>query len=344
MNSSTLSISGTLPADKMKAVRITQDHRIEVAFTQIPIPAADEILLKPAAAGICGTDLHILLHGFAGTRYPVIPIHEFCGHVVQTGANVQDFRTGDFVTVDPNVVSGESRWCRAGRPNLCPSLTPIGVARPGAAAEYVAVPATSAFVIDEKLGHDVAAMVEPLACALHAVAQAQSVAGSNILILGGGTMGLMIAIAARTAGARHITLVDLSPEKLAIARDVGVDAAMLPQALGKQVFDVVFEATGAAPALNQALACLEKTATLVQVGVHDAHTTIPFNPLLLFENEWRLIGSNSCADQFPAAVALMPEIADKVKLLVGETFPVWEFERAIAHMRSGKSVKTMLRF
>jgi len=302
MNSSTLSISGTLPAGKMKAVSITQDHRVEVVVMDIPTPDANEVLIKPAAAGICGTDLHILLHGFAGTRYPVIPIHEFCGYVVHTGANVQDFRTGDFVTIDPNVVSGESRWCRAGRPNLCPSLTPIGVARSGAAAEYVAVPAASAFVIDEKLGHDVAALVEPLACALHAVAQAQSVAGSNILIFGGGTMGQLIAIAARAAGARRMTLVDLSPEKLAIARNAGVDSAVLPQALGKQVFDVVFEATGAAPALNQALACLDKPGTLVQVGVHDPHTVIPFNPLLLFENEWRLIGSNSCADQFPAAV------------------------------------------
>jgi len=328
----------------MKAVRITEDHRVEVVTTQIPTPAADELLVKPAAAGLCGTDLHILRHGFVGTCYPVIPLHEFCGHVVSAGINAGDFNVGDFVTVDPNVVSGESRWCLAGRPNLCPSLTPIGVARPGAAAEYVTVPARNAFVIDETLGHNVAALVEPLACALHAVSQAQYVAGSRVLIFGAGTMGLLIAIAARTVAARHITLVDLSPEKLAIARNIGVDETLLPQALGKQAFDIVFEATGAEAAFNQALECLDKPATLVQVGVHDTRTSIPFNPLLLFENEWRLIGSNSCADQFPAAVALMPKIADQVKQIVGGVFPVWEFERAIAHMESGKSVKTMLRF
>jgi len=329
---------------KMHAIQITSDHQLNIACIDIPEPQPDEVLLKPARAGLCGTDLHILRHGFVGTHYPVIPLHEFCGHVVKTGAHVRHLSEGDFVVVDPNVVDGTSRWCTMGRPNLCPSLTSIGVARPGAAAEYVTVPEKNAFIIDEALGHGVVALVEPLACALHALQQAQVVKDRNLLILGSGTMGLLLAISARVLGAGRITVVDVSAHKLDIARQLGADVTCSPERLADERFDVVFEATGVAAALTQALGCLEKTATLVQVGVHDRHTHVPLNPLLLFENEWRLIGSNSCADQFPVAVELVPDIAREVALLVGEIFPVWAFSEAVEHMLSGVSIKTQLSY
>jgi len=333
-----------LPNGQMRAVRISQDHQISIVAVAIPKIAADEVLIKPASCGICGTDLHILTHGFVGTNYPVIPIHEFCGHIVEVGGAVKTLREGDFVVVDPNVVDVNERWSRAGRPNLSASLTPIGVGRAGAAADYVAVPARNAFLIDEKLGHGVVTLTEPLACALHAVDQAQYVKDSNILIFGGGTMGLLTAIAARSNGAGRITLVDISPEKLEIARKIGVDEVLLPQQLGGELFDIVFEAAGVPVALKQALTCLEKTGTLVQIGVHEVEERASFNPFLLYEREWRFIGSNSCADKFPAAVALVPDIRDKLAILLGKNFPVWDFAAAIESMKAGESIKTLLSF
>jgi|EndMetStandDraft_8_1072994.scaffolds.fasta_scaffold01890_4 2-desacetyl-2-hydroxyethyl bacteriochlorophyllide A dehydrogenase len=338
------SLFGGASSGKMKAVRITQNHEISVIETTIPAIGDDEVLVKPTCCGICGTDLHILRHGFVGTNYPVTPGHEFAGHVIMTGPNVRNVKAGDFVAVDPNVVCGECRWCREGSPNLCIHLTPIGVGRSGAAAEYVAVPSRNAFKVNESIGSDVAALIEPLACALHAVDSSQGVKDRQILVLGGGTMGLLIAIAAKYFGAGKVTLADPASAKLDIARSVGVDATVQPNELGGERFDVVFEAAGVPAALTQGLQLVEKTGAYVQVGVHDEHAEASFIPFKLYEQEFRMIGSNSCANKFGEAVELMPDIRHKAKILVGENFPVWDFDSAVQSMQAGKSIKTQLRF
>ncbi|WCK69505.1 alcohol dehydrogenase catalytic domain-containing protein [Agrobacterium tumefaciens] len=338
------SLFGGTPSGKMKAVRITQDHQISVIETTMPSIGSDEVLIRPTCCGICGTDLHILKHGFVGTSYPVIPGHEFAGHVVAVGTNVRNLKEGDFVAVDPNVVCHECRWCRAGRPNLCLHLTPIGVGRAGAAAEYVAVPGRNALRVNESIGSGVAALIEPLACALHAVDSAQGIKDRQVLVLGGGTMGLLIAIAAKHSGAGKVTLADPASAKLDIARSVGVDAAVQPAQLGDERFDVVFEAAGVSAALKQGLQLVEKTGAYIQVGVHDEHAEATFVPFKLYEQEFRFIGSNSCADKFSAAVDFMPDIREKAELLIGESFPVWSFDEAVQSMQAGKSIKTQLAF
>jgi 2-desacetyl-2-hydroxyethyl bacteriochlorophyllide A dehydrogenase len=314
------------PNGKMQAVRITQDHKISVIETTIPTVTDDEVLVKPSCCGICGTDLHILKHGFVGTNYPVIPGHEFAGHVVAVGKNVRNVKAGDFVAVDPNVVCGT---CRG---------------RAGAAAGYVAVPGRNAFKVNEAIGADVAALIEPLACALHAVDSSQGIKDREVLVLGGGTMGLLIAIAAKHSGAGKVTLADPASAKLDIALNVGVDAAVHPQELGAERFDVVFEAAGVPAALKQGLQLVEKTGAFVQVGVHDEHAEASFVPFKLYEHELRFIGSNSCADKFGAAVDLMPDIREKAKLLIGESFQVWDFDTAVQSMQAGNSIKTQLHF
>lgn len=338
------SLFGGAPSGKMQAVLITQDHKISVIETTIPAVTDDEVLVRPSCCGICGTDLHILKHGFVGTNYPVIPGHEFAGHVVAVGRNVRNVKTGDFVAVDPNVVCGACRWCQSGRPNLCIHLNPIGVGRAGAAAEYVAVPGCNAFRVHKSIGSEAAALIEPLACALHAVESSQEILNRQVLVLGGGTMGLLIAIAAKHQGAGKVTLADPASAKLEIARNVGVDAAVEPSELGSEKFDVVFEAAGVAAALKQGLQLVEKTGVYVQVGVHDEHDEATFVPFKLYEQEFRLIGSNSCANKFSAAVELMPDIGEKAKLLIGESFPVWNFDTAVQAMQAGKSIKTQLSF
>ena len=338
------SLFGSSSPKHMKAVRISSDHKISVVETTIPAPLDDEIVVKPGCCGICGTDLHILRHGFVGTHYPVTPGHEFAGHVVAVRKSIQNLREGDFVAVDPNVVCGECRWCRMGRPNLCIHLTPSGVGRPGAAAEFVSAPARNALPVAESIGHRVAALIEPLACALHAVESSQGIADRSVLIVGGGTMGLLIGVAARKLGAGHVTISDPSQAKREVARRAGIDDARAPDGLGDGVFDVVFEAAGVSAALDQALNSIEKTGVLVQVGVHNADAKATFNPFLVFDREFRFIGSNSCAEKFPAAAELMPDIKEDVSHLLGTSFPVWNFGEAIQSMEAGCAVKTQLRF
>jgi threonine dehydrogenase-like Zn-dependent dehydrogenase len=157
-------------------------------------------------------------------------------------------------------------------------------------------------------------------------------------------MGLLIAIGARRLGAARVSLSDPSQSKRDVARQVGVEDVRTPDQVGNDVFDVVFEAAGVKPALEQALKAVEKTGVLVQVGVHDADAMASFYPFKLYERELRFIGSNSCADKFPAAVELMPEIRDAVGPLIGRSFPVWDFEGAVRSMEAGNAVKTQLLF
>ena len=333
---------GPASSGRMRAVQIAQDHAVSVIETAVPTLTESEILVRPTACGICGTDLHILRHGFPGTRYPVIPGHEFAGHVVAVGPGLKGVKEGDFVAVDPNVVCGHCRWCLAGRPNLCPHLSPIGVGRPGAAAEFVAVPARNALPVRESLGGQVAALIEPLACVIHAVESSQGVKGKSVLVLGGGTMGLLIAIVSQMSGAGSVTLADPAPAKHAIARSAGITNVTDSKSLGADCFDVVFEAAGVRAALEQAVALVEKTGVLVQVGVHDEDAVVGFNPFKIYEREIRIIGSNSCADKFPAAVDMMADIHDRAAMLLGDAFPVWDFTKAIDSMVAGHAVKTQL--
>jgi|SRR5579871_2003265 len=328
----------------MKAVLITENHKVSVVEREAPTIGPDEVLVKPTCCGICGTDLHILRHGFVGTNYPVTPGHEFAGHIVAVGEDVRGLKEGDFVAVDPNVVCGACRWCRAGRPNLCVSLTPIGVGRPGAAAEFVAAPAKNAVRVKEGIGDGAAALIEPLACALHAVETARDVKGRSILVLGGGAMGMLIALSAKAQGAGSVAISDPSAARLAIARKVGVADARTPAEFLGEHFDIVFEAAGAPRALSQGIALLQKTGTLVQVGVHNTEETASYNPFQMYEREQTFVGSNSCAMQFEPAAEFIEDIRSQIELLISDDFDVWDFEAAVDSMDKGLSIKTQLRF
>jgi 2-desacetyl-2-hydroxyethyl bacteriochlorophyllide A dehydrogenase len=328
----------------MRAVSISSDHQIAIIETAVPTLAVGEVLVKPCSCGICGTDLHILRHGFPGTHYPVTPGHEFAGHVVALGPSVKGIREGDFVAVDPNVVCGTCRWCRSGRPNLCLQLTPIGVGRAGAAAEFVNVPSQNAFAVKEALGGELAALIEPLACVIHAVESSQGVKNKTVLVFGGGTMGLLTAIMSEVSGAARVVLADPSAHKRELAKRAGISETVDPVSLGSECFDVVFEAAGVRKALETALVLVEKTGILVQIGVHDEDATVPFNPFKIYEREIRIIGSNSCADKYAEAVDVMNDIKDRAAVLIGPSFSVWDFNKAVDSMVTGQSIKTLLHF
>ena len=328
----------------MRAVRIGIDRLIEVVEVPTPELERGHVILRPVACGICGTDLHICQHGFPGTNYPVTPGHEFAGHVVAIGKDVVGLKEGDFVAVNPNVACGVCEWCLENKPHLCNALKPIGVGRPGAAAEMVAVPAKNASIVRESIGHGAAALIEPLACALHAVESAQGVKDRRILILGAGTMGLLIAIICRQFGAGEITVVDPNPAKHAMALSIGANKTLTPDRLGEERFEIVFEAAGAIPALKQALRHLRKTGLLVQVGVHEVETRVDVLPFEIYEQELRIVGSNSLANQFPAAVDLMVDVVGQASKLIGDTHSVWDFEAAVKAMAGGSAIKTQLRF
>ena len=328
----------------MRAVSVAQDLQISVIEVPRPQPADDEIVLRSMAAGICGTDLHIVKGEFPQAVFPVTPLHEFAGRVVAVGRGVSGFREGDLVTADPNIACGECRWCRASRPNLCERLQVTGVTRPGAAAEEVAVPARCARIMPAGLTAEQGAMVEPLACACNALTRSGSLKDKRVLVLGSGIMGLLIVIAGRRQELAEIWVSDPSRAKHAVAAGAGADRVVVPAELAGERFDVVFEASGAPVAAQQVMDLLNPMGIWMQVGVLAPEVQVALHPFLVFEREVSIVGSNSLADKFPMALELMPDIAKQAERLITNRVSVWEFEAALASARGPNSVKTQVTF
>lgn len=333
-----------MPLTTMRAIEIACDGSVSIAERPLPRLGDDEILIAPQACGICGTDLHILKNEFPQAVYPVVPGHELSGIVVDAGRHAARLAVGSLVAVDPNVVCGECRFCRAGRPNLCAKLAVIGVTRQGAAADRLAVPAKNAFAVSKSAGAEIAAMIEPLACAVNAIDRAGPVKNRRILVMGAGTMGLLIAALARHVGGGEVWVSDPAEAKHRVAKAIGITHVVHPRDLATEKFDIVFEAAGALPAARQVMSLLEPMGSWMQIGVHAPDAMVDIKPFDIFERELKIIGSNSLADKFPAAVELMPDLSAAAASLVTSRFPAWDFAQAVASMADAGSVKTQLTF
>ena len=329
---------------RMRAVHVSATQAIDIREVDRPEPGARELVVAPAASGICGTDLHIVKGEFPQARFPVVPCHEFAGTVVAVGRDVTDFREGDLVTCDPNVPCQACRWCLAGRPNLCINLSVIGVTRPGAAADEVAVPARCTWRLPDGVSASLGAIVEPLACACNAIARAGPLGGKRVLVMGSGIMGLLITILAGRERPSEVWVSDPATQKHPMAIEAGATRVVAPDALEGELFDVVFEASGAPPATAQVLELLNPMGTWVQVGVLAATAKVGIRPFLIFDREVTIVGSNSLADKFPAALELIPAIAEQAAALVTNRLSVWDFETALNSARSPNSVKTQLTY
>jgi threonine 3-dehydrogenase len=245
-----------------------------------PEPRPGEVVLRVLRTGICGTDLHIRAwDGWARTaiRPPVVLGHEIAGRVAAVGDGVDTVEAGDLVSVEGHIVCGRCRSCLAGRRQLCPNTVSIGIDRDGGFAEYVAVPAANVWRHRDDLDLDVAAIFDPFGNAVHS-ALAFNVLGEDVLITGAGPIGVMAASVVRHAGARHVVITDLSPERLELARRMGavtraVDVrttslAEVTAELGMvEGFDVGLEMSGAPEALHSMVAAMAHGGEIALLGL-----------------------------------------------------------------------------
>ncbi|MEH1015598.1 alcohol dehydrogenase catalytic domain-containing protein [Micromonospora sp. CPCC 206060] len=306
-----------------------------------PVPGPGDVLIAPAAVGICGTDLHLVEGSYATGRYPVVPGHEFAGTVVEIGADVRGIAAGDLVGVDPNVNCGACRWCRAGAPNLCERLEAVGVTRNGACADRVVVPRHVVHRLPAGVDTTVGALVEPLACVLHALDRAPSLRDRDVLVYGAGSIGLLMCAVARQRGAGRIQVVEPHAVRRQAALRLGADAAA-PASTALDLPDgaeVVIEASGHPAAVTDALDRIAVRGTLVQMGVTAAQTIVPLHPFAVFEKELTVLGSNSLADCYPAAVEAVPDLAAAIRPLVTHTLPLASYADALAVAASPEALK-----
>lgn len=325
----------------MKAIVIhaARDLRIEDRAEETPGPG--QVRLRLATGGVCGSDLHYYNHGGFGAvrlREPMILGHEVSAHVEEVGAGVEGLAPGQLVAVSPSRPCGACRYCLEGLPNECLNMRFYGSAMPfphiqGAFREALVADASQC-VDATGLTPGEAAMAEPLAVTLHATRRAGEMLGKRVLVTGCGPIGLLAILSARRAGASEIVATDLSDFTLAMARRVGADRTVNmgtePEGLSgyaadKGWFDVLYECSGAAPALAAGIAAMRPRGVIVQLGLGG---DMPLPMMALTAKELDLRGSFRFHSEFAVGVRLMQDGLIDVKPLITHTVPLAEAETA----------------
>jgi L-iditol 2-dehydrogenase len=330
----------------MKALLLSQYRHLEVADLAVPVPGRDEVLIHVAACGICGSDVHGY-DGSSGRRIPPIVMgHEAAGIIAAVGADVKGLAKGDRVTLDSTVYCGECAPCHRGDINLCDNRQVLGVScgdyrRAGAFAEFVVAPARIIHRLPETLSFSEAALLEAVAVTLHAVSLVPVAPGSTALVVGAGTIGLLLQQALRVAGCSRVFVTDVDPTRLKLSQELGATVtlaagpALTPQILqltdGLGI-DIAIEAVGNNTAVNSAIDSVRKGGSIVLVGNISPEVTLPLQKVVT--RQIRLQGSCASAGEYPRAIELVSSGAIQVKPLITAVAPLHEgpqwFERLYA--------------
>lgn len=324
-------------------VRAILDAPGAYRLEQIPVPdvTVGHVRLRVLASGICGSDLHTFLGENPAAQTPLAPGHEFSGVVDAVGAGVDHVAAGDLVAARPSVPCGACFYCEAGDEHLCSDMKFVGgLTYDGAFAQYVILPGSCVYPVGADVRSDVVAFAEPTAVAVHTVRLPGDVAGKSVLVLGSGTIGLLITQVALLSGAR-VSVTDLVAEKVALAESFGatradfLDDAQAFQASGTdRPFDVVFDCVGSNSTLALSMNSVKKGGTVVLVGVPAG--PIVLDPLAVLLGERRLIGSYIYRDDdFEEALALILSKAVQIEPLVSAHLPLQSIAQAFDLAVSG---------
>ena len=252
----------------------------------------NDVLIKINRTAICGTDMHIYnWDAWAQSTIPVPMVvgHEFVGEIVEVGSNVNDFREGQVVSGEGHVVCGRCRNCLAGRRHLCAQTSGVGVDRPGAFAEYVALPMSNVWEHSPGIDLDIAALFDPLGNAVHTALQ-YDLLGEDVLITGAGPIGAMAAAVCKHAGARHVVVTDINPQRLEMARTLGTSCTVdvrtekltdVQSALGmSEGFDVGLEMSGNPAGFADLLANMCHGGKVAILGIPSGELAIDWSQVI----------------------------------------------------------------
>jgi 2-desacetyl-2-hydroxyethyl bacteriochlorophyllide A dehydrogenase len=327
----------------MRAAVVKSIGEITIETVDDPTPGPGEVVVEVAACGLCGTDLHILQGEFAPSL-PLIPGHEFAGVVVACGPGALDVREGDRVAVDPSLYCNECHYCRLGRNNLCLRWGAIGVTVAGGAAEYVAVPAANCVRLPEHIATADATLIEPLSCAVRGYDVLSSQLGAHVLIYGAGTMGLMMLRLAARVGATSVDVVDINPDRLAVARSMGPShaATSADEMEPPYGWDLVIDATGNLAAIQDGLGRVGAGGTFLQFGVSDGDARATIEPYRIYNKEITITGSMAVLHSFERAAELFAIGILDPRVFITDRLPLERYADAIAAFASGTGLKTQV--
>jgi threonine 3-dehydrogenase len=321
----------------------------------IPEPAIgiNDVLIRVHYTGICGTDVHIYEWDEWAQKTIPVPMaigHEFVGEIVEVGSNVNDFHPGNIVSGEGHVVCGRCRNCLAGRRHLCASTQGVGVNRPGAFAQLIALPMTNIWRHSSAINQEVAAIFDPFGNAVH-TALSFLVLGEDVLITGAGPIGIMAIPVVRHAGARHVVVTDMNPFRLELARKMGATLAVNPNEMPlpevqKQLrmtegFDVGLEMSGNAQALRDMIANMSHGGKIAILGIPAKQMPMDWRQVIFNMLTIKGIYGREMYETWYKMTVMLESGVD-ISPVITHRFDFWDFQEGFDAMISGQTGKVIL--
>jgi L-iditol 2-dehydrogenase len=328
----------------MKQAVLEQPGRVLIRDVPLPEPGPGQILLKIKEIGVCGSDIHAWHGKHPYIRCPIVQGHEFSAQVVKCGSGARGFRTGDNVTVMPQVVCGTCYACRHGNYHICSSLKVIGCQVDGAAQEYFAVDASLALRLPPGMSYEIGATVEPVAVGVHALSRLGPVNGRRLLVLGAGPIGNLAAQSARAMGA-DVIITDINEFRLEIASRCGIRhrvntgredlAEAVQRVFGSDGADAILECVGAQETIEQAISVSRKGGAIVVVGVFGQKPVVDVG--LIQDKELSVNGTLMYkAQDYRRAIRLLVSGAVNPLPLITQRFPFSQYGAAYEHIERSR--------
>lgn len=340
----------------MKALAKSKPEEGIWMIDDAPMPeiGPDDVLIKINKTAICGTDIHIYNWDEWAAKNvptPMVVGHEYAGVVEAIGEDVTRIKVGQRVSGEGHVIGGKSRAARAGKFHLDPETKGIGVDIPGAFAEYLALPAFNVVELPDDVPDEMGAILDPLGNAVHTALQFDLV-GEDVLVTGAGPIGIMAAAVARHAGARHVVLTDINPDRLALAEKIVLNLTPIDTSKTdlkdvmaglkmREGFDVGLEMSGAQPAFRQMLDSMVMGGKIAMLGTPAKPYTINFAEIIFKALTVKGVYGREMFETWYKMISMLQSGLD-VSGIITHQLPVSKFQEGFDAMRSGKSGKVVL--
>jgi len=310
----------------------------------------DELLIKVSCCGVCGTDRHIF-EGKAPSSIPVILGHEFSGEIVERGVSNSRFNIGDKVAIDPNIYCGHCDYCRRGMVSFCKNADALGVTLNGGFAEYSIVPASQAYILPQDFDLSAAAFSEPLSCCLRGIEHADIQPGETVVIIGGGSIGLLMVQLVGNSGASKIILIEPDSYKQKLGIKLGADYSLSPynekifeeiKELTDSQVDIVIECVGSADTAENAIQIAGKGGKVVIFGLAPKEQNITLNLQYLFCNELKIFSSFLNPFTFKSAIDLLVNKKIKIQELITQQIYLKDVTNIFSGSNISNSIKVQI--
>jgi D-arabinitol dehydrogenase (NADP+) len=328
----------------MQVIEYQRPGQLSLIEQPIPNVGEDDVLVKIAYSGICGTDLHIIAEE-APAADRVILGHEFSGTVTDFGSNVSNLKIGSMVAIDPNNYCGKCKFCLKDRVHFCENKQPIGISRNGGWAEYCVVPKRQVFVLPRNSDLAWGALSEPMSCIIHGWDKVHPIeSDESVLILGAGIIGLLWRLAFNYYDVKDVVISEPNELRRKIVENLGYKAVDPAEIINIQSgFDVIVDCSGNSNAIETSINKLKPFGRFLFFGISPQDEEISIRPFDIFEKELTLFGSVINPKTFNRGMAVMNAIQIPLETLGVKVYPLEDYDLALKDARSGKATKVMFK-